>query len=60
VPDSSSNASSLLCFPCFDVPFLLLALVGQVIRGDKDLLELEQSCSCPIVVLEQFLLDLKI
>ncbi|AGF53687.1 sll8027 (plasmid) [Synechocystis sp. PCC 6803] len=51
--------------PCrdpFDVPFLVLALVGQadyLITGDKDLLELEveDSFPCSIVLLEQFLLD---
>jgi predicted nucleic acid-binding protein len=41
---------------------LVLALVGQadyLITGDKDLLELEEPFLCPILPLEQFLLDLK-
>ena len=51
--------------PCrdpFDMPFLVLALAGQadyLITGDKDLLELKESFSCPIVVFEEFLLHLR-
>jgi putative PIN family toxin of toxin-antitoxin system len=44
-----------LCRDPFDVPFLVLALVGQadyLITGDKDLLELEEPFPCPIVALE--------
>jgi putative PIN family toxin of toxin-antitoxin system len=50
------------CRDLFDMPFLVLALAGQadyLITGDKDLLELKEPFSCPIVVLEEFLLHLK-
>lgn len=46
------------CRDPFDVPFLVLALVGQadyLVTGDRDLLCLVDSFSCPIVTVEKFL-----
>jgi putative PIN family toxin of toxin-antitoxin system len=46
------------CRDPFDVPFLVLALVGQadyLVTGDRDLLCLVDSFSCPIVTAEKFL-----
>ena len=46
------------CRDPFDVPFLLLALVGKadyLVTGDRDLLSLKDSFSCPIVAAESFL-----
>ena len=46
------------CRDPFDVPFLVLAIVGQadyLITGDRDLLCLVDSFSCPIVTVEKFL-----
>jgi uncharacterized protein len=45
------------CWDIFDQPFLVLALVGEadyLVTGDRDLLCLANSFSCPIVTLEQF------
>ena len=46
------------CRDLFDVPFLLLALVGKadfLVTGDRDLLSLKDDFSCPIVTVEDFL-----
>jgi len=46
------------CRGPFDVPFLLLALVGKadaLVTGDQDLLALDGQLSCPIVTSEAFL-----
>jgi uncharacterized protein len=46
------------CRDPLDVPFLLLALVGEadyLVTGDRDLLSLKDSFSCPIVTIEDFL-----
>jgi len=46
------------CRDPFDVPFLVLALVGRadyLVTGDRDLLCLVDSFSCPIVTAEKFL-----
>jgi putative PIN family toxin of toxin-antitoxin system len=45
------------CRDPFDVPFLVLALVGNadyLVTGDRDLLCLVDSFACPIVTVEQF------
>ncbi|HEY9702026.1 MAG TPA: putative toxin-antitoxin system toxin component, PIN family [Allocoleopsis sp.] len=45
------------CRDPFDEPFLILALVGNadyLVTGDKDILCLSDSFSCPIVTVEQF------
>lgn len=45
------------CRDPFDEPFLVLALVGNadyLVTGDRDLLCLADSFSCPIVTVEQF------
>jgi uncharacterized protein len=44
------------CRDPFDEPFLVLALVGNAdyLVGDRDLLCLVDSFTCPIVTLEQF------
>lgn len=47
--------------PCrdpFDIPFLVLALIGKadyLISGDKDLLALTETFPCPILPLAEFL-----
>ncbi|WP_250124465.1 putative toxin-antitoxin system toxin component, PIN family [Chroococcidiopsis sp. CCMEE 29] len=46
------------CRDPFDKPFLVLALVGQadyLVTGDRDLLCIADSFSCPIVIVEKFL-----
>ena len=45
------------CRDPFDEPFLVLALVGNanyLVTGDRDLLCLVDSFTCPIVTVEQF------
>jgi uncharacterized protein len=45
------------CRDPFDVPFLVLALVGRadyLVTGDRDLLSLADQFSCPIVQASQF------
>jgi uncharacterized protein len=45
------------CRDLMDVPFLVLALVGQadyLVTGDRDLLCLTENFSCPIVKVDQF------
>ncbi len=45
------------CRDPFDVPFLVLALVGKadyLVTGDRDLLCLADSFSCPIIKVDQF------
>jgi uncharacterized protein len=47
------------CRDPFDAPFLMLALVGQadyLVTGDRDLLCLTDSFSCPIIKADQFLI----
>ncbi|YAF95886.1 MAG: putative toxin-antitoxin system toxin component, PIN family [Nodularia sp. CChRGM 3473] len=46
------------CRDPFDVPFLLLAVVGKadyLVTGDQDLLSLKDDFSCPIITAEDFL-----
>jgi len=46
------------CRDPFDIPFLLLAVVGQanyLVTGDGDLLCLSNEFSCPILTVDQFL-----
>jgi uncharacterized protein len=46
------------CRDLFDVPFLLLALVGEadyLVTGDRDLLVLKDDFSCPIITADDFL-----
>jgi putative PIN family toxin of toxin-antitoxin system len=46
------------CRDAFDIPFLQLAIVGKataLVTGDRDLLVLAGSFSCPIVTAEQFI-----
>jgi uncharacterized protein len=46
------------CRDPFDIPFLLLAVVGQanyLVTGDRDLLCLSDNFSCPILTVDQFL-----
>ena len=46
------------CRDSFDIPFLLLAVVGQanyLVTGDGDLLCLSDKFSCPILTVDQFL-----
>ena len=46
------------CRDPFDIPFLLLAVVGQanyLVTGDGDLLYLSDKFSCPILTVDQFL-----
>jgi putative PIN family toxin of toxin-antitoxin system len=46
------------CRDPFDIPFLLLAVVGQanyLVTGDGDLLCLSDEFSCPILTVDQFL-----
>ena len=46
------------CRDPFDVPFLVLALVGEadyLVTGDRDLLVLKDDFSCPIVTADDFL-----
>ena len=46
------------CRDPFDVPFLILALVGDadyLVTGDRDLLVLKDNFSCPIVTVDDFL-----
>jgi predicted nucleic acid-binding protein len=46
------------CRDPFDIPFLQLAVLGKadfLVTGDKDLLSLADSSSCPIVTAEQIL-----
>ncbi|MEH2311954.1 MAG: putative toxin-antitoxin system toxin component, PIN family [Nostoc sp.] len=46
------------CRDPFDVPFLLLAVVGEadyLVTGDRDLLSLKDNFSCPIITAEDFL-----
>lgn len=48
------------CRDRFDEPFLILALVGHadyLVTGDRDLLCLADTFSCPIVTVEQFFID---
>jgi putative PIN family toxin of toxin-antitoxin system len=45
------------CRDPFDAPFLVLAMVGKadyLVTGDRDLLEITERFSCPIVTAEQF------
>ncbi len=45
------------CRDPFDVPFLVLALVGEadyLVTGDRDLLVLKDDFSCPIVTADDF------
>ena len=45
------------CRDPFDTPFLLLAITGKadyLVTGDRDLLEISEKFSCPIVNAEQF------
>lgn len=45
------------CRDPFDAPFLVLAMVGKanyLVTGDRDLLEITEGFSCPIVTAEQF------
>jgi uncharacterized protein len=47
------------CRDRFDAPFLVLALVGRadyLVTGDRDLLCLTDSFSCPIIKADQFLI----
>jgi len=46
------------CRDSFDIPFLLLAVVGQanyLVTGDGDLLCLSDKFSCPILTVDEFL-----
>lgn len=46
------------CRDPFDIPFLVLALVGEadyLVTGDRDLLAIESDFACPIVTAEAFL-----
>ena len=46
------------CRDPFDIPFLLLAIVGMadyLVTGDNDLLCLSDNFSCPILTVDQFL-----
>jgi putative PIN family toxin of toxin-antitoxin system len=46
------------CRDPFDIPFLLLAVVGKadyLVTGDNDLLCLADSFSCPILTVDNFL-----
>lgn len=46
------------CRDPFDVPFLVLALVGEadyLVTGDRDLLVLKDDFSCPIITADDFL-----
>ncbi len=46
------------CRDPFDIPFLLLSVVGQanyLVTGDADLLCLSDKFSCPILTVDQFL-----
>lgn len=46
------------CRDPFDIPFLLLAVVGQadyLVTGDGDLLCLSDNFSCPILTVDEFL-----
>ena len=46
------------CRDPFDIPFLLLAVVGQanyLVTGDGDLLCLSDKFSCPILTVDEFL-----
>ena len=46
------------CRDPFDIPFLLLAVVGQanyLVTGDGDLLCLSNKFSCPILTVDEFL-----
>lgn len=48
------------CRDHFDEPFLILALVGHadyLVTGDRDLLCLADTFSCPIVTVEQFFIN---
>jgi uncharacterized protein len=45
------------CRDPFDAPFLVLALVGRaddLVTGDRDLLEITDRFSCPIVKVDRF------
>jgi uncharacterized protein len=45
------------CRDPFDMPFLLLAMVGEadyLVTGDRDLLSLKNDFSCPIITIEDF------
>ncbi len=45
------------CRDPFDVPFLVLAMVGKadyLVTGDRDLLEITDRFICPIVTVDQF------
>jgi len=49
------------CRDPFDVPFLLLAVVGKadfLVTGDQDLLSLDGQIPCPILTAETFLVTL--
>ena len=46
------------CRDPFDVPFLVLAIVGRadyLVTGDRDLLSLKDEFSCPILTADEFL-----
>ena len=46
------------CRDPFDVPFLVLALVGKadyLVTGDRDLLALKADFACPVLTCEEFL-----
>ncbi len=46
------------CRDLFDVPFLTLAMVGKadyLLTGDRDLLEITERFTCPILTADQFL-----
>ncbi|SBT06363.1 conserved hypothetical protein [Candidatus Propionivibrio aalborgensis] len=50
------------CRDVFDIPFMELAIAGKataLITGDRDLLSLAGSFTCPIVSAEQFINTLK-
>lgn len=45
------------CRDPFDVPFLVLAMVGKadyLVTGDRDLLEITDQFACPIITSDQF------
>lgn len=55
MPDILPNTPE--CRDPFDVPFLVLALVGEAdypVTGDSDLLALKVDFSCPIVTADEF------
>lgn len=55
IPDPGPEVPA--CRDVFDLPFLRLAVVGRadaLLTGDRDLLSLGDSFTCPIVTAEQF------